>query len=679
MADFSTCQVFELPNLIQIKTDLIRANKECSRRKLLNSAKWAAELSSAVDASVDYQQILLLQEPKMNGSYVIFTGLLKMMSDADKFGCPPDHLENEHLKTLKIELSKKYIMKELDGFCLYLYGIVLKKLDLLKEALEMLVEAVNYEPLHWGAWLELAVLIPDKETLLSLSLPNHWMKNLFLGHMYLELQLNEEALKIYQGLVDGGFSKSTYIVSQMAVVYHNMREIDMSVTAFAELQELDPYRLENMDTYSNLLYIKGSLREKAKFFATNLGIAENAFECSSGWLEQFKGLHNIAFKKICGESKSVQENSDEMNEWKNRLSNLLNDYSPDQIYNADEPGLFFLLLPDKTLEFKDVKCSGGKQSKERLTALVCENMSGNDKLPILVIGKSKNPHCFKNVKSLPSECVANKKAWMTSEFFINWLHQVDKQMTKRKRHIVMIVDNCPAHPHVPGLKSIKLVFLPPNTTSVTQPMDQGVIRNLKLHYRKLVIKKQITAIDTKTEFTTTILDGIHMLNHAWSKATQTTIANCYHHAGFESPIIAPSDDINDDVDDDIPLALLCRIGLPNGTSIEDYTSVDDNLTTSAQMTDTDIIEDIISSRSATDDQSDPEDEPVPPPRHSMSSVFAAFNTLNAHLETVQNSNSTMSHLNFVNSFVMKHHLHSLCVKQSDISVFFQKAELSKQD
>lgn len=30
----------------------------------------------------------------------------------------------------------------------------------------------------------------------------------------------------------------------------------MSVTAFAELQELDPYRLENMDTYSNLLYIK---------------------------------------------------------------------------------------------------------------------------------------------------------------------------------------------------------------------------------------------------------------------------------------------------------------------------------------------------------------------------------------------------------------------------------------
>ena len=39
----------------------------------------------------------------------------------------------------------------------------------------------------------------------------------------------------------------------------------------------------------------------------------------------------------------------------------------------------------------------------------------------------------------------------------------------------MIVDNCPAHAEVSGLKAINLQFLPPNTTSCTQPMDQGVI------------------------------------------------------------------------------------------------------------------------------------------------------------------------------------------------------------
>jgi hypothetical protein len=62
------------------------------------------------------------------------------------------------------------------------------------------------------------------------------------------------------------------------------------------------------------------------------------------------------------------------------------------------------LLPDKTFEFKDVKCHGGKQSKDRLTVHVCANMSGTDKLPMFVIGKSKNPR-FKNVKSFAKTVV----------------------------------------------------------------------------------------------------------------------------------------------------------------------------------------------------------------------------------------------------------------------------------
>jgi transposase len=120
-----------------------------------------------------------------------------------------------------------------------------------------------------------------------------------------------------------------------------------------------------------------TLKDQARFFATRFGISENEFDCSSGWLERFKVRHNITYKKVCGESKSVNQNSNEINDWKNKLSNILKDYSPDQIYNADETGLFFRLLPDKTFEFKDVKCHGGKQSKDRLTALVCANMSAH--------------------------------------------------------------------------------------------------------------------------------------------------------------------------------------------------------------------------------------------------------------------------------------------------------------
>ena len=48
-------------------------------------------------------------------------------------------------------------------------------------------------------------------------------------------------------------------------------------------------------------------------------------------------------------------------------------------------------------------------------------------------------------------------------------------MTVSKRRITLIVDNCPSHPQIENLESIKLKFLPPNTTEFTQPMDAGVI------------------------------------------------------------------------------------------------------------------------------------------------------------------------------------------------------------
>lgn len=43
------------------------------------------------------------------------------------------------------------------------YGVVLRKLDLLKEAVEVFVEAIHALPLHWGAWLELSNLVTNGE------------------------------------------------------------------------------------------------------------------------------------------------------------------------------------------------------------------------------------------------------------------------------------------------------------------------------------------------------------------------------------------------------------------------------------------------------------------------------------------------------------------------------------
>jgi hypothetical protein len=61
-----------------------------------------------------------------------------------------------------------------------------------------------------------------------------------------------------------------------------------------------------------------------------------------------------------------------------------------------------------------------------------------------------------------------------------------------------IVDNAPRHPHFIGdlYPNIKVVFLPPNTTSWTQPMDQGVIAAFKAYCLRRTFAQAIAATAT---------------------------------------------------------------------------------------------------------------------------------------------------------------------------------------
>lgn len=139
-----------------------------------------------------------------------------------------------------------------------------------------------------------------------------------------------------------------------------------------------------------------------------LGIDE--FKASDGWLAGFKKRHSIGLRRIQGEAAAVDVSF--LNEWRRGpLNELLACFSPADTYNADETGLFWRAMPEKTLAFSGEQCSGGKKSKERITVLCAASMSG-EKLPLLVIGKAAKPRCFKNTR-IPLEYASNSKAWMT--------------------------------------------------------------------------------------------------------------------------------------------------------------------------------------------------------------------------------------------------------------------------
>ena len=152
-------------------------------------------------------------------------------------------------------------------------------------------------------------------------------------------------------------------------------------------------------------------------------------------------------------------------------------------------------------------------------------------MPLLVIGKSKQPHCLRGVKTYPVTWRNNPTAWMTGPLFTEWLQKV-----REKSEIALVIDNCRAHPKIDGLKAVKLVWLPPNTTSLTQPMDQGIIATLKSLYRKKLIQDgRLKAMDKAEPHHLTILDMMHALRSAWKSVKLKTIANCYRHCGFDVP------------------------------------------------------------------------------------------------------------------------------------------------
>lgn len=335
------------------------------------------------------------------------------------------------------------------------------------------------------------------------------------------------------------------------------------------------------------------LKIQAEKFATQLGYKD--FSCNNGWIDRFKNRNNIVYAKVSGEALSVDKTV--VSDWiKNVWPDIKQGYSDNNIYNADEAGIFYNLTPDKSLKFQNEKCIGGKLAKNRLKVLICANMSGCDKRKLLVIGKSARPRCFKNVKKLPVDYTANKKAWMTSEIFESEIRKWDKRLLKENRKILLLVDNCPAHSVVPNLTNIKLVFLPPNVTSVLQPMDQGVIRNFKAHFRRLLVLLLIElrekSVKNICDVKISVLEAIRLMSDSWNSVSLFTIKNCFKKAGLlNSQIEGQFDE-----EDDLPLSEWLKTrniyDFQECEDINNFVNIDNDVVTSGLPTDTEILQNI---------------------------------------------------------------------------------------
>lgn len=123
------------------------------------------------------------------------------------------------------------------------------------------------------------------------------------------------------------------------------------------------------------------LCEKALDLCKKLHGEAAAFNASDGWKWRFCKRHGIRQLSLQGEKLSADR--DAADTFVPSFTKFVkeNGYSMDQIFNCDETGLNFRLLPDKTLAPSFEKSADGrKKAKERVTLNACSNASGTIKI-----------------------------------------------------------------------------------------------------------------------------------------------------------------------------------------------------------------------------------------------------------------------------------------------------------
>ena len=289
------------------------------------------------------------------------------------------------------------------------------------------------------------------------------------------------------------------------------------------------------------------ITSKALELNQRLNPSDQAFKASSGWLSRFKSRHGI--RQLSIQREKMSADTDCVSDFKKTLSEFIEkeQLTLNQVYNCDETGLYWKALPSKTLASQKEKTTPGyKVHKERVTILACANATGDHKLKFTMIGKAKKPRALKdlNPRALPLKYMGQTNAWMDCDWFQEWFDkefvpEVKKYLKERNLPIrgLLLTDNAPCHPCPDVLKSpsnrgIKCLFLPPNTTSLIQPMDQGVLECMKRRYRKELLKKLLLADAGTIDPENTIIDfwkrinikdAIFMVAAAWNDVPGTTI------------------------------------------------------------------------------------------------------------------------------------------------------------
>ena len=345
------------------------------------------------------------------------------------------------------------------------------------------------------------------------------------------------------------------------------------------------------------------LQKKAEMFADELGIPESdrpAF--SDGWVQKFLQRRKFKFFKLSGESRSadVEAIHSELPVYQQ----IVAQYDPDDVFNMDETGLFYCMAPDRTIAARQI--CGLKKDKTRITIVLCANSDGTEKRDLFFIGHSEKPRAFKKKRGEHYGFYYrwNKKAWMTTILFQEWLLKFDVDMRKQQRQVLLLLDNAPTHAvQTLDLTNVTVMFLPPNTTSHIQPMDAGIIAAFKKRYRSFQLSMALDREknDIVNIYKVDILQAMLWCRDSWNMVTPESIKNCWSHTGLLDAVKVDFSVMELDTEENVVDEIIEQL-TAHPLALDEYLTRDNDFEVHQQFTDADILATYLQNDSDTDEE-----------------------------------------------------------------------------
>ena len=265
---------------------------------------------------------------------------------------------------------------------------------------------------------------------------------------------------------------------------------------------------------------------------------------------------------------------------------------------------------------------------------------------------------------------------MTGEMHHQIMTKLNNKMRLSNRHILYVCDNASSH-QVQEYSHIKFLMLPPNATSIMQPLDQGIILSAKRRYKKKLAERYLACVENNKDANSLlkaldIVQATNMIAASWRETSSTIIQNCFCKAGFKHHAVDPASEIEEDPLPAPAPDVWNRVQRWLGdVQFDEFVASEPEAPTAQPMSDQDIV-DLVCTENDPQDKSDDESEEEIPPASAIKTSFEFLAMIDQQKAFLKRNQMPTDIVEQLETQVVAMQV-SLCSKQKQMQDYFKSS------